>query len=375
VMFGLELGPAEWDFYLGGYNIYMDNNLHNTQLITDTNYMIEDPGPGTYNFEVSAVYVDSVGDVLCESDKDGPVEVSIVSDVFIIGGNVIAGAYKLDAGEVNLYRFEGSDIEEQYTTELINPGYFFFPEMVPGYYVIHAMPDQNSSFSDSYAPTYKGGEIHWEDITPEFIDVNSYNNDINLVEIIGMETGSGSISGNIYDFEMEIPLANVLVLLLNTENECVAVDYSNNNGEYSFNELGFGRYKLLVEIIGKSMDPIIIILTNTEPSASGISLNVMSGEIVMGIDDGLPPWIDFISEVYPNPARDNATIKLHLKEPSDLELNIYNISGQIVQQGIRKLRPGYNILNMDLQDLNNGVFYLNLELGDRFTLTRKLIKH
>jgi len=374
LMFGLELGAAEWDFFVDGYNVFMDNTLLNAEPISDTTYIVPDPGTGTYSFEVSALYVDSVGDMLCESVHEGPLEVNL-TDVFILGGNIIAGAYKLDAGEVNLYRFEGSLIEDQLTTTVDDFGYFFFPEMVPGYYMTHAKPTQYSNFFNSYLPTYSSGKLHWEDVTPEFIDGNSYTNDISLLEILGTAGGQGSISGNIHDLELEMPLADEQVMLLNTSNECLALSYSNGNGEFIFNDLELGTYKLLVEIVGKSMNPIIITLTEAEPGISGINLNVSAGEIVMGIDDGLPSWIDYISEVYPNPARDIASIKLHLKEPSDLDLKIYNVSGQVEQHEIFDLVPGLNKIELDIQDANNGVYFLNLGLGDRFTIVRKIIKH
>lgn len=375
VMFGLELGPAEWDFYLGGYNIYMNNNLHNSQLVIDTIYSIQNPGPGTYNFEVSAVYVDSIGDVLCESDKDGPVEVSIVSDVFIIGGNVIAGAYKLDEGEVNLYRFEGDEIEDQFTINVDELGYFLFPDMTEGYYMMHAKPGIVSSFADSYVPTYHGGQIHWEEVTPGYINENSYTNDINLVEMAILSSGSGFIGGNIYDqlTDNEIPLQGAQIMLLNTENECIAVDYSNSNGEFSFNDLAFDTYKLLVEITGVSMNPIIIILSSTEPEKPDINLYVIDDQVVFGIDDGLPYWIDYISEIYPNPAKHGASINIRLNKPSSLSLRINNNFGQAIQENSYELNQGDNLLIIDLQTLSSGVFYVSFEFSDRYRLTKKLL--
>ena len=375
VMFGLELGPAEWDFYLGGYNIYMDDNLHNPQLVTDTIYTIQNPGPGTYNFEVSAVYVDSIGDVLCESDKDGPVEVSIVSDVFIIGGNVIAGAYKLDEGEVNLYRFEGDEIEDQFTKDIDELAYYLFPDMTEGYYMMHAKPGIVSSFADSYVPTYHGGQIHWEEVTPAYINENSYTNDINLVEMAILSSGDGFIGGNIYDqlTDNEIPLQGAQVMLLNIENECIAVDYSNSNGEFSFNDLAFDTYKLLVEIAGVSMNPIIITLSSSKPEKSDINLYVIDEQVVFGIDDGLPYWIDYISEIYPNPTKYRSIVNVHLNKPSDLKLRIFNISGQLIQEELYDLDKGQTKININLQKQSSGVFYVTFEFSEGYTFTRKLL--
>ena len=190
-----------------------------------------------------------------------------------------------------------------------------------------------------------------------------------------LNAGDGLISGNIYEepTDYEISLQNVLVMLLNTEDECVALDYSNSYGEFLFSSLAFDTYKLLVEIIGISMDPIIITLSSSEPEKSDINLYVIDDLVVFGIDDGLPYWIDYISEIYPNPAKHGASINIRLNKPSSLSLRINNNFGQAIQENSYELNQGDNLLIIDLQTLSSGVFYVSFEFSDRYRLTKKLL--
>lgn len=376
VMFGLELGPADWNFYLGGYNVYMDNNLHNSQLIDDTTYLLSATDLGTYSFEVSAVYIDSLGDVLCESALEGPVEVIIATtDVFLVGGNVITGAYKLDEGEVGIYRFDGGVITDEQNTEVDEIGYYLFTEMVPSNYMMQARPGPLSTFYSSYCPTYTGDMIHWEDVSTTTINAHSYNNDIHLVEMATVNEGTGLISGAVFEdgTDSETPLADVQVMLLNQQGSCILLEYTNTEGAFSFDNLALQSYKILVEIPGKSMTPYTVYLGETDPEKTDIDLYVLSDEIVFSINDDLPEWIDFISEIYPNPAKNNSAIKVRLDNTAEMQISLYDVSGMLMHQQNLLLNKGFNCINIDLHDLNSGIYFVNLEFEYGYLLTKKLL--
>ena len=373
-MFSLELGEPVWDFLLGGYNIYMNGSLQNTDLIQDTAYLVADPGAGTYSFEVSAVYVDSAGTVLCESSLEGPVEVSL-TDVLLIGGNILAGPYKLDEGEIDLFRFEGGEIEENFTTEIDDIGYFLFPQMTPGYYLIHAKPDNTSAYSGTHVPTYFGGGLHWEDVATTYIEQNSYNMDVDLIEMKVPDQGTGGISGHVYsnDSKGDPPLQEVQVMLLNQEGNCISVDYTNTAGRFSFSNLAMGSYYLLVEIAGKSMDLLNIVLSDTEPVVEELTMIVNDNEVVLGVDEILPPFIDFISEIYPNPAGQRATLVINMNEAQRLNLKVYGVSGNLIREGAQELRVGSNHIDLELQNLKSGVYYINFIFDERYSMVKKLM--
>ncbi len=374
VIFGLELYHEDNEIFLDGYNIYMNNMQYNTEIITDTLFNIPDPGPGTYSFEVSSVYVDSFDNFICESIKEGPVEVTI-GNGFTIGGNIIAGLGKLDYGRINMYQFVDNEIIHSYETALSDFGYFFFTEINEGYYIIQAQPTAESSSFETHVPTYHGNQLHWEDVEASFFEQNSYNNDISLIEIAETATGTGLISGSVFEdnISRETPLNEALVFLLNSDNECVAFDYTNNAGEFVFGNLDTGTFKLLVEIAGKSMNPIPIVLNETNTEKTGINLIVTSDRIFLGIDDYIKAGINHIGQVFPNPARDIASIRMSMNEKSVIKIHVYDIRGQMMMKEKFMLEIGENILDFDVSRFNKGVYYISIIGNKQVITTRKLL--
>ncbi len=67
---------------------------------------------------------------------------------------------------------------------------------------------------------------------------------------------------------------------------------------------------------------------------------------------------DFEQEIkyYPNPTKDIVTIDLH-EESKELTYSIYNINGQIIEKRKLPLSP---LLEIDLTNLNSGIYFINL---------------
>jgi len=78
------------------------------------------------------------------------------------------------------------------------------------------------------------------------------------------------------------------------------------------------------------------------------------------------------SILFPNPAANNATLLLDLKENSDVTVNVYSIVGQLVKSIEAQGKPGENNLNIDLANLSSGVYMVKVNVGNA-TSTKKLI--
>ncbi|MCD4724760.1 MAG: T9SS type A sorting domain-containing protein [Bacteroidales bacterium] len=294
---------------------------------------------------------------------------------FQVGGAVNTSTTILDAGTVDLYKIEFNTITEQYTTNIDLAGDYLFDEVFEGDYYVQARPPALSALAEEYAPTYLGGQVHWEDVSTSYFAANSYDNNIELVEMAALSGGIGSVSGKVFELttDAEIPLEDAQVMLLNANDECIAVVYTNTDGEFSFGDIALETYGLLVEIPGKTMEPMSFTLTELEPGLSDINLYVTEGSIIVGIEEEFPSWIDHVSNIYPNPARSQTSLNIRLDEASRLHVRIFSLSGQQIQQELFELKKGQNLVNLDLQKLNSGVFYVTLEFNNEFTLTRKLL--
>ncbi len=378
VIFGLELAdisPPPPVFELAGYNVYRDGSLLNTGLVIDTTFIDLNLSHGTYQYHVTAVYEDTLGAFVCESDSAGPAS-AIIEELLLLGGNVFAGTYKLDEGKTYSYISDGDSITLQHTVEIDEYGYFFFYPCESGDYYLISKPSINSSYYEDYIPTYYGDVYHWEDSPTIFLQNNMYNEDINLIQITPSNIGSGYINGYIYFEDKDVnytPASDIQFLLLNNSDECILIDYSDDLGYFCFDQLENGTYKLLCEIIGKKMAPQLFIIDNNNPSIDGLCFVIKDNEIEIGIDDDFPENIRFISNVFPNPANINANIEIAVMEEEIVKVALYSITGKTIDSYIQKLGIGLNRISISTNKFSKGIYFINIELENSFKITKKFV--
>ncbi|NQU32069.1 MAG: T9SS type A sorting domain-containing protein [Bacteroidetes bacterium] len=381
VIFGLELSdvvPPPPTAILAGYNIYRDATQLNTNLIVDTIYNDNNLDPGTYLYEVTSVYYDNDGIFYCESAPAGPETVLIENQMLMLGGNVFVGSMKLDDGKAHAYSNNSDEIVHELSVDIDDLGYyFFFPFQTSDYYVV-ASPTINSEYYEDYISTYYGNVYHWENSPTIHLQTNMYNEDINLIKLAYSSLGSGSISG-VINFEdksmITTPASDILMLLLNNENNCVAYVYSNTDGEFNFNQLDFGTYSLLCEIIGKKMAPKLFTINNTNPNYDGISFLVKEDEIVLGIDEDLPESVSFLSEVFPNPVLVSANIEIALTKGEIVTIKLYDITGKVIESRVQQLGMGLNRIEINTSEIAPGIKFLNIEFSDKASINKKFIAY
>lgn len=101
--------------------------------------------------------------------------------------------------------------------------------------------------------------------------------------------------------------------------------------------------------------------------ATGISTTGIEGQEI------LLPTEAVLYQNYPNPFNPVTQIKFDLAEKSDIKLNVYNVSGQIVDQiSSGSLDAGFHTVEFDGSKLNSGVYYYTLESEGK-SITRKMI--
>lgn len=83
--------------------------------------------------------------------------------------------------------------------------------------------------------------------------------------------------------------------------------------------------------------------------------------------------IFFVSQIYPNPFKETATINITLYKTSELSLEIYNIMGQKVY-GISKgnVGAGTHTFTINANNLNSGIYFYTVKANGN-TVTKKMI--
>jgi hypothetical protein len=82
--------------------------------------------------------------------------------------------------------------------------------------------------------------------------------------------------------------------------------------------------------------------------------------------------LEYVSEVYPNPSNENASISISLKQDVDVKLQVYNCLGSLINTTSQKYAPGKNKISIDCSDLNAGIYFVSVSAGDA-KMTRRLI--
>ncbi|PQB07686.1 hypothetical protein BST83_11355 [Polaribacter filamentus] len=80
--------------------------------------------------------------------------------------------------------------------------------------------------------------------------------------------------------------------------------------------------------------------------------------------------------IYPNPADTKINIDFTLSKSSTVSMTLMNIMGQIVSQPIDKqiVNPGNHKLEVDLQTLNSGIYFINTKISSTVFTKKLLIK-
>lgn len=93
----------------------------------------------------------------------------------------------------------------------------------------------------------------------------------------------------------------------------------------------------------------------------------------MGIDDELPAWVRCMGELYPNPAGESAAFSILTDKPSVIELDVIDLTGQQLQQRTIMLPEGSSRIELELQNLKSGVYFVNIHFEEAYVLTKKLL--
>ena len=79
--------------------------------------------------------------------------------------------------------------------------------------------------------------------------------------------------------------------------------------------------------------------------------------------------------IYPNPLVEQGTIAFSLESASNVTVQIFNLSGQLVKEmNETNASPGQNNFTFGAADLSKGTYIVRLTAGDKVETT-KFIKH
>jgi hypothetical protein len=107
-------------------------------------------------------------------------------------------------------------------------------------------------------------------------------------------------------------------------------------------------------------------------SVSNVMFRVNAQAGVLGVDEGITPKAFTVSQNYPNPFNAQTNIRFSLTKQSDVSINIYNITGQMVEKISGTYPAGDNVVTWNASDKASGVYFYRLAVGKDIE-TRKML--
>lgn len=355
----------QWNFGDGHFSsdpnpshIYAESGIYRAKLTVEIQLT-----PGSIPFESSMVKILSVED----------------KSYYIMGGHVMADYFPIDKGEAYLYKIE----EQNYIlidTAIFNDplGYYLFPQVIEGNYIVKADLHPTSVLFNQFMTTYYSNKPVWTEADTIFHNANNFEYDIDLIPVASSMIGPGIISGTILygsdaGSQKGQPAVNVEILLFDEYNQPLVCCHSDINGEFCLEDININSYQVHAEVTGKYTYPLSVSLNTANPEVNDIILTIGNYTVngtVYAIED--IEW-STISNPYPNPASDFITIDFRVIESSELTFAIYNNTGQIIYQTTNFLTSGSNNISFDIQSLPEGIYYLKI-IGHKDYLSKKFIK-
>ncbi len=264
-------------------------------------------------------------------------------------------------------------------TTLDSNGVYSFCNVPAGQYLVKAALTQNSAYYWNFLPTYYGNSLFWNYAAQ--VNVNANLNGIDIWLIAGANQGGpGFIGGDVTQGANKTegpgdPLANVQVMLLDMNNYPIAYTYSNSQGQFQFDGIAYGTYKVWAEVPGLLTTPAIVTIGPNEPSIDNINIIVNSTEVTTGISSAVEAAKLGFGNVFPNPSANEMFITVSSEATLQLSFTLYDITGRTMDSHLVSVSSGKTQVTLQTAKLSAGIYTLNILSADgSLKVSKKLMK-
>lgn len=362
-------GPDEWNWDFGDGNTSAQQN-------PDHQYT----DGGVYEVTLTIIKQNPWGGD-CEDSETIQL---ITPQYFDFGGMVFAGEFPInnpehtgDTARVFLYRKINNDLIPVDTTFFTQYGYFYYLNMLSGNYLLKFNLTLNSNNAQSYFPTYFGDRLFWDEAQVLSIaDSNNYAVHVHLHEMPEITFGGiGKIEGFVVltasRFFGDGPQQDTEILLFDTNGDPYHYTYSNDNGNFIFEDLPLGTYTLIAESAGLLTESYTVTLTNSNPTISDVQLELF--EIINTIGSNKINKATF--KFFPNPVGETLSLLIDEATSKRYHLRIYDLLGQLMHSEEIILGQSSKLVNIPMGYLNPGVYLAEIiSLPNQKHNTFKIIK-
>ena len=312
----------------------------------------------------------------------------------VVMGTVSYSGGNFDANDVNVELYiqhqENAYYIEQVANDYISSSStFMFTDVEPNHYAIRGVMESTSY--NGVVTCYYGNTVDWEDAT--YINVgcgDTLNYNFTMYELTNL-TGPCTFRGNItyttsnksLNLTGEPVTGAEIYVAQDPNDEPVANAISGANGAWEINGLEEGTgYNIVVDIPGLNLISTYsgLSIASGDTAHSDLNFIVDTASASGGIYIDTATAIFTVNNeqvellVYPNPVTSFINIETELNNPTNIEFTILNVSGKTVYTSVKEdsFTGKYN-KSISMDEFENGVYFLNLRIGDNFYI-KKIIK-
>lgn len=321
---------------------------------------------GVYNVCLTITTTNACTDVTCFNvsvQNNAPNSYWLTGNVF---QSYNANLIPVSGAIIYLIKFEPVSQElhlVQSTAPAIGSGYGF--QVPPGDYLVKAAPKPDNIQLSSYlAPTYNLNQLIWSNANTNTV-VNASVSNVDIVLQQGLNAGGpGFISGAVImgankTTAVGDPKEGLTVLLVkNANNKLYTYTTTDQNGEYSFQNIPVGTYKVYIEELGKTMSFALVDITVANPTFLNIDFESNTGENhpLQSLASSLliKNGTEFI--LSPNPSAEYLNMRFNEATIKNVQIEIVSLEGKVVYSSQREITT--NEMQLNISSLNKGYYFL-----------------
>lgn len=304
-------------------------------------------------------------------------------EYYNLGGHLFTGNSPInnpvatgDTGIAYLYRKSGSGFIPVDTNVFTNLGYYTFPGILPGQYLVKSYLSPGSSHYDQYFPSYFSQSMTWGQSEMLVIDDSSkFQSHINMVGVNPFVPGTCRIDGKVVIGEPgpgSITVEGAEVVLYDGLLKPLEFTESDYNGNFHFRDLPFGSYYLFVEVPGKFSRYTAIWLDDKDPVNHNVVLGIYDHDVTGTGPDAVQNNI--IVTLLPNPATNGFSIRLNIPQTDVFTYRIFDLRGQIFKEMSSSCQPPVSQIQFNTNQLPAGIYFVMIENEGGWRKVEKLVK-
>ncbi|HEY6952788.1 MAG TPA: T9SS type A sorting domain-containing protein [Bacteroidota bacterium] len=266
------------------------------------------------------------------------------------------------------------DFQHTYVTDADSTGNYTFTNLLPGSYIILAVPLGN------YAPVfYNNGTqtLSWKNATRITVNGNVVTGiNIFVKPIPDSARGFTLISGNVSASSGSA--AGAIVYATYANGDIAGYAFADANGNYTISGIAPGTYTVNADLSGymiaggKQASPTYGPNGGPVPASANLSAQPLTG--VTTPSTGAVPTTYMLEQNYPNPFNPSTTINYSLPSPTRVVLKVFNMLGQEVETLVNQVQTAgkYQVV-FRAANLASGVYFYQLHAGNSLQTKKMLL--